>query len=557
MSAEMAPGAGRRELLKGTLDMLILQTLTVQPMHGYGIAQHIERLSEDVLSVEQGSLYPALERLHKRGWVKSKWGESPTGRQARYYTITAAGRQQLGEELDDFDQRAGGHEPRAAARLIAATCPCPPLTLSCTACACCFAAVHYDREIADEQAFHLALEAMQQEHASHGALTPEAARYAARRRYGNLTISRGRGARHGGTWILRDGARRTCALRCAQFPPHARVHAVVVIATLAIGIGANTAIFSAMNALLLRPLPFSEPERLMKVSISRPAAGDYPANDNAPWSYPKFVVLRETQKAYSSIGLHGTQDVTVRFGDDAERLREEVSDAGYFEALRVAPQLGRSFSPAEDAVANGPAVAILSHAFWTRRYGADPSAIGRSIDIGGKTHQIIGVMPEGFRGLSGQAELWRPAVLADPTAAEQAFSHQYSVVARLNDEATVAQAQLEAARVADVIHQTYPDAEFNNRRDGVIARELDATRIDPLVRRSLYVLFGAVTLVLLIACANVANCSWCAHPRGRTNSPCAWPSALRDAGSSGSSSPRACCSPSWADWPACSWRMRQ
>ena len=96
--------AEKRELLKGTLDMLILQTLTLQPMHGYAIAQHIGRLSEAVLSVEQGSLYPALDRLQAKGWVTSKWGESPTGRRARYYTITAAGRRQLGEKISSFDR---------------------------------------------------------------------------------------------------------------------------------------------------------------------------------------------------------------------------------------------------------------------------------------------------------------------------------------------------------------------------------------------------------------------------------------------------------------------
>ncbi|AHG88485.1 transcriptional regulator, PadR-family [Gemmatirosa kalamazoonensis] len=100
----MAKEPDRAELLKGTLDMLILQTLTLQPMHGYAIAQHIERLSQDVLSVEQGSLYPALDRLQKQGWVTSKWGESPTGRQARYYTLTAAGRRQLGAQLASFDR---------------------------------------------------------------------------------------------------------------------------------------------------------------------------------------------------------------------------------------------------------------------------------------------------------------------------------------------------------------------------------------------------------------------------------------------------------------------
>ena len=92
------------ELLKGTLDMLILKTLSVQPMHGYAIAQHIERLSGGVFAIEQGSLYPALERLQSKGWLTSRWGASPTGRRARYYTITAAGRRRLGEKQTSFDR---------------------------------------------------------------------------------------------------------------------------------------------------------------------------------------------------------------------------------------------------------------------------------------------------------------------------------------------------------------------------------------------------------------------------------------------------------------------
>jgi transcriptional regulator len=97
------PRSDKNELLKGTLDMLVLQTLSLQPLHGYGIAQQIEALSDDALRVEQGSLYPALERLQKRGWITSKWGESPTGRRARYYSITASGRRQLGDEISSFD----------------------------------------------------------------------------------------------------------------------------------------------------------------------------------------------------------------------------------------------------------------------------------------------------------------------------------------------------------------------------------------------------------------------------------------------------------------------
>jgi PadR family transcriptional regulator PadR len=96
----------KSDLLQGTLDMLILRTLSVQPMHGYGIAQHIGRLSKDVLRVEQGSLYPALERLQMKGWVTSKWAESPTGRRARYYTMTASGRKRLGEKSAEYDRVA-------------------------------------------------------------------------------------------------------------------------------------------------------------------------------------------------------------------------------------------------------------------------------------------------------------------------------------------------------------------------------------------------------------------------------------------------------------------
>jgi len=98
------PKSSRSELVPGTLDMLILYTLTLGALHGYAIAQHIEKVSDSVLQVEQGSLYPALERLQRQGWLTSKWGQTPTGRRARYYTITASGRKQLGEEISEFDR---------------------------------------------------------------------------------------------------------------------------------------------------------------------------------------------------------------------------------------------------------------------------------------------------------------------------------------------------------------------------------------------------------------------------------------------------------------------
>jgi len=98
------PASQQDELLKGTLEMLVLKSLTVQPMHGYAIVQHIARLSNGVFTVDHGSLYPALARLQKNGWIVGKWGESPTGRRARYYTITASGRRRLGEKVSGFDR---------------------------------------------------------------------------------------------------------------------------------------------------------------------------------------------------------------------------------------------------------------------------------------------------------------------------------------------------------------------------------------------------------------------------------------------------------------------
>ena len=101
------PRSQRADLLPGTLDLLILKTLSVQSLHGYGIAQHVQRLSADVLQVEEGSLYPALQRMQLKGWIKSRWRQSPTGRRARYYELTAAGKRQLAQEVNGFDRVVG------------------------------------------------------------------------------------------------------------------------------------------------------------------------------------------------------------------------------------------------------------------------------------------------------------------------------------------------------------------------------------------------------------------------------------------------------------------
>src|SRR5262249_7836385 len=151
----------------------------------------------------------------------------------------------------------------------------------------------------------------------------------------------------------------------------------VAVATLAIGIGATTAIFSAVNALILRPLPFREPQRLMSVSLTAPAMGSTPANDAMPWSYPKFVIFKEGQSAFERLALCTSTQVATTSGE-AELLRGEWVGARYFTTLGIAPALGRGFDPAVDAPVGGRRDALISDALWQRRFAADPSVVGRT-----------------------------------------------------------------------------------------------------------------------------------------------------------------------------------
>ncbi|MEP7348040.1 MAG: ABC transporter permease, partial [Gemmatimonadaceae bacterium] len=183
----------------------------------------------------------------------------------------------------------------------------------------------------------------------------------------------------------------------------------VAILTLAIGIGANTAIFGAVNALLLRPLPFKEPERLMEISLSRAGDGGVgtsssPATETAPWSWPKFTLFRDGQQSFSEVALWTDGQVTLTSGD-AERVYAEEVSARYLATLGVRPMVGRDFPVEEDAHPGATRLVVISHALWSRRFNADPATIGQPIDIGGKPFEIIGVLPPTFRGLSGRAEV--------------------------------------------------------------------------------------------------------------------------------------------------------
>jgi predicted permease len=289
--------------------------------------------------------------------------------------------------------------------------------------------------------------------------------------------------------------------------------AAVSILTLAIGIGANTAIFGAVNALLLRPLPFPEPERLMEVSLSHSGTGgpdvtNAPAAELAPWSWPKFVLFRDAQRSFSDVALWSDGQVTLTDGDAERVYGEDVSEA-YLKTLGVRPVVGRDFPAGEDAHPGAARLVVISYALWLRRFNADPSIIGRALSIGGAPHEVIGVLPPAFRGLSGRADVLTPITARAADALSEPWSLEFSQIGRLRPAATAERAASEAAVLGQRVYEATPmkDRVGGGSRGawGASARPLDATRVAPTIRRSLLILFGAVGFVLLIACVNLAN----------------------------------------------------
>ncbi|HET7621625.1 MAG TPA: ABC transporter permease [Gemmatimonadaceae bacterium] len=358
------------------------------------------------------------------------------------------------------------------------------------------------RELREELEFHLQLAAMQRENASRGAMTGVEAYRAARRRLGNMTNLEEEAREMAGLGFF-DVAAQDVRFAMRSFRRSPAFTAVAVL-TLAIGIGANTAIFSAVNALLLRPLPYADPDRLMQVSLTLPASGDRPARDDMVWSIPKANVFRDAQKVYGSVSLYTDYQFTVRDGG-AERDDGEYADSRYLPTLGIQPILGRNFTADEDEQLGAARVVMLSDAYWTRRFNADPSVLGRTLNLDGDPYTIIGVLPPGFRGLTGRAELWVPLASLPVEASREAWSHSFSMVARLAPGVSPERATEGTAVVGRLVDETYPARTNGTEHWGATARTLDATRVDPIVRRSLLILFGAVGLVLLIACANVAN----------------------------------------------------
>lgn len=266
---------------------------------------------------------------------------------------------------------------------------------------------------------------------------------------------------------------------------------VIAVLALALGIGANTAIFSVVNAVLLRPLPYSDPDRLVHVLRTQPPIM------RGPISRPAFLEWRAQQKIFQEIAAYYFETYNLTGIEQAERISGVRVTEGFFKMFGLAPAQGRFFLPTDEQAGAGH-VAILSQGIWQRRFGADPSLIGKTVALNGEAYTVVGIAPSAFN-FPGRTDVWIPAVIEEDK--RQRGSNYLKIIARLKDGTTVEEAQAQMNQIAAIQAQQYPENDTN----------LHVT-ITPLledqvrgIRSVLMILLGAVGVVLLIACANVAN----------------------------------------------------
>jgi putative ABC transport system permease protein len=277
---------------------------------------------------------------------------------------------------------------------------------------------------------------------------------------------------------------------------------IVATVALALGIGANTAIFSVVNGVLLRPLPFPNPDALMAVFETDQQRGQM----RGSYSYPNFFDLREQNNVFEKIAAYHSSDYILTGSGDATRLQGAVVTWDIFPLLGVAPELGRSFVSEEDKPGETGRVVVLSHALFEKRFNSDPGLINQSITLDGYKYTVIGVMPRAFQFpvQNEPVELWTTiagdAAGVSPMTAQRG-AHFLNLVARLKSGVTQDQAQADVNTIATRLQQQYPDT--NSRKGMFVETALHALVGD--VRFPLLMLLGAVACVLLIACANVAN----------------------------------------------------
>ena len=271
--------------------------------------------------------------------------------------------------------------------------------------------------------------------------------------------------------------------------------ATVAVLILALGIGANTAVFSILDAVLIRPLPYPKSERLVKADVFNLKSGDFYGKT----SYPDFTDWSEQSHIFDDLAAYEDKTFNLAGTLHPEHVKGQVASPDFFETLGVEPLHGRSLASARNQQA-----VVLSYSLWSHSFGSDPRFIGRSITLDGYSYEVIGVMPRGFQFPDPQTELWVSITSVRPDLREEIVARgnlEMSVIGRLHANVTLSQAQAEIAVIAHRLEQKYPDS---NRDLGVRLIPLQEAVVGKF-RSALLILMGSAALVLLIACANIGT----------------------------------------------------
>ncbi|HYL64038.1 MAG TPA: ABC transporter permease [Candidatus Methylomirabilis sp.] len=315
-------------------------------------------------------------------------------------------------------------------------------------------------------------------------MTPEEARYAAFRKFGNVTrVKEETREVWSIVWLEQLWQDIRYALRMLRKSPG---FAAIAILTLALGIGANTAIFSVINGVLLSPLPYKDAKQLVVIK----------EHD----SLPNVMDIQREVRAFSQGGGINVDRMDYTGGSEPVQVRVGQINAGFLETLGAQPTLGRIISPAED-VQGAPPLVMVSNSFWQNYLGSDPHALGNTIHLGGKSYTVIGVMPASFAPPTEHVDVFVSLWVSDPGAAAERDVHFLHTYWRLKEGVTLAQAQTELVAIDRRLAEQYPAEEKERKSQLVSLHEWLVGDVRP----ALLVLFGAVGLVLLIACANFAS----------------------------------------------------
>jgi putative ABC transport system permease protein len=269
----------------------------------------------------------------------------------------------------------------------------------------------------------------------------------------------------------------------------------VAVVTLALGIGANTAIFTVINAVMLRPLPFAAPDRLVRIWESNPTRG-WPT---FAVSHANYLDWTAETRGFAQLAASAGAAFTLRDGDHSERVLALAVTHGFLPVLGMAPLMGRNFAPEEDRPGGNVRVALLTYPYWQRRFGGDPRVLGRTLTLNNQPYSVVGVLPEHFNWDGSTLEMLVPLA---PDPARNRADHRLLVIGRLQDGTTLQQATSDLTQVARRLEQKYPQS-----NEGWTVRTLSFYEwiIPEPTRRSLAIFGVAVIAVLLIACSNVAS----------------------------------------------------